>query len=203
MNQRNVSMKGRIKLLGCILLGVHLVFLTGCAKNAPTQKGVFFNELVDFASIQTVAVLPFQNLADDEDAGERVRDVFSGMLLATEAVYVLPPGEVQRGISRVGIVNPAAPSIDEMKSLAGILDVDVVVTGVVREYDVVRSGTVTANMISLSLQMIETQTGTIIWSAASTRGGVTVMDRMFGGGGEPMNYVTLESIDDLLDKLFQ
>jgi hypothetical protein len=125
------------------------------------------------------------------------------MLLATEAVYVLPPGEVFRGISRVGMIDPTAPSIDEIKSLAGILNVDVVVTGVLREYQLVRAGASSANIISLGLQIIETQTGTIIWSASSTKGGITVTDRLFGGGGQPMNYVTLESVDDLLDKLFQ
>lgn len=196
-------MKWRVKLPGIVLMVAHLVFVTGCAGNGDRQRGVFFNELVDFASIQTVAVMPLQNLTDNEDAAERVRDVFSGMLLATEAVYVLPPGEVLRGITRVGMVNPAAPSIEEIKSLAGILEVDVVITGVVREYQVVRSGPSTANIISLSLQMIETQTGTIIWSASTTRGGITVTDRLFGGGGEPMNDVTLKGIDDLLDKLFQ
>lgn len=194
-------MKRKAKLFFTVLIGVQLVLLSGCAKES--QKGVFFNELVDFASIQTVAVMPFQNLTDSDDAAERVRDVFMGMLLATEAVYVLPPGEVFRGISRVGMINPSAPSIDEIKSLAGILNIDVVITGVVREYQLVRSGATSANIISLSLQMIETETGTIIWSAASTQGGISVTDRMFGGGGEPMNYVTLESVDDLLEKLFQ
>jgi hypothetical protein len=195
-------MNRKIQLLLSALFGVLLVCFSGCAKQE-SQKGVFFNELVDFASIETVAVLPFQNLSDDSDSAERVRDVLMGMLLATEAVYVLPPGEVQRAISRVGIVDPAAPSIEEIKSLTGILQVDVVITGVVREYQLVRSGSSTANIISLSLQMIETETGTIIWSASSTKGGITLADRMLGGGGEPMNDVTLESIDDLLNKLFQ
>lgn len=194
-------MKGKVKLLVKVFIGVQLIFLAGCAKES--QKGVFFNELVDFASIQTVAVMPFQNLTDNDDSAERVRDVFMGMLLATEAVYVLPPGEVFRGISRVGMINPSAPSIEEIKSLAGILNIDVVITGVVREYQLVRSGATSANIISLSLQMIETETGTIIWSASSTKGGISITDRMFGGGGEPMNYVTLESVDDLLEKLFQ
>lgn len=195
-------MNRKIQLFLPALMGVLLVCCAGCAKKE-TQKGVFFNELVDFASIETVAVLPFQNFSDDEDSAERVRDVFMGMLLATEAVYVLPPGEVHRAITRVGIVNPAAPSIEEIKSLAGILKVDVVITGAVREYQLVRSGASTANIISLSLQMIETETGTIIWSASSTKGGITIGDRMLGGGGEPMNDVTLESIDELLNKLFQ
>ena len=158
--------------------------------------------MVDFASIQTVAVLPFQNLTDTEDAAERVRDVLTGMLLATDAVYVLPPGEVYRGISRVGMAVPSTPSIEEIKKLAGILSIDVVVTGVLREYQLVRAGASSANIISLSLQMIETETGTIIWSASTTKGGITLTDRLFGGGGEPMNDVTLESVDDLLNKLF-
>lgn len=194
-------MKKKINILPILLVCAFLVLLTGCAKS--TQKDIFLNEMVDFTSIQTVAVMPFHNLTDTEDAAERVRDVFMGMLLATEAVYVLPPGEVFRGISRVGMIEPSTPSTDEIKSLAGILDIDVVFTGVLREYQLVRAGASTANIISLSLQMIETETGTIIWSASSTKGGITLTDRLFGGGGEPMNDVTLESVDDLLDKLFQ
>lgn len=187
-----------VRVIACVFL----VFLAGCSAK-DSQKGVFFNEMVDFASIQTVAVLPIQNLTRDREAAERVRDVFMGMLLASEAVYVLPPGEVFRGISRAGVLNPSAPSIDEIKSVAGILGADVIITGVLREYETVRSGATSANLISLSLQMIETERGTIIWSGSSTRGGVTVTDRMFGGGGQPMNVVTLESVDDLLNKLFQ
>jgi len=191
-----------IQLLASVLMIAHLALSAGCATRT-TQGGTFANELVDFASIEKVAVLPFNTLANEEDSAERVRDVFTGMLLASEAVYVLPPGEVHRAISRVGLPNPASPSIDEIKSLAGILGVDVVITGVVREYQIVRSGASSANVISLSLQMIETETGTIIWSASSTKGGITLMDRLFGGGGKPMNDVTLECVNELLDKLFQ
>lgn len=162
-------MKKKINITPIAVVCALLALLSGCAKS--TQKGVFFNELVDFASIQTVAVMPFQNLTDTEDAAERARDVFMGMLLATEAVYVLPPGEVFRGISRASMIDPVIPSIEEIKSLAGILEVDVVVTGTLREYQLVRAGASMANIISLSLQMIETETGTIIWSASSTKGG--------------------------------
>ncbi len=193
-------MKGKIHGLIALLVGVQLVFLGGCANR---EKGVYYNEMVDFAAIETAAVLPFANLTNEQDAAERVRDVFTSMLLATGAFYVLPPGEVHRAIRRVSMVDPSAPSVDEIKSLANILGVDVIITGVVREYNLVRSGASTANIISLSLQMSETETGTVIWSASSTKGGITLTDRMFGGGGEPMNDITLESVDELLDKLFQ
>ena len=61
---------------------------------------------MDFGSIQTVAVVPFANLARDQVVAERVRDVFINRLLSTEAVYVLPVGEVARGIAKTGDPEP-------------------------------------------------------------------------------------------------
>jgi len=177
-----------------------LVFsLTACAGSEATYK----NETMNFGSVQSVAVMPFENLTSDDDASARVRDVFMGMLLATEAMYVLPPGEVERGIERAGINKPTAPTVEKIQSLGKILNVDAVITGVLREYGTVRSGQSQANLISLSLQMMEVETGTVVWSGESTKGGITLSDRMFGGGGAPMNEVTKEAINDLLDQLFK
>jgi hypothetical protein len=53
------------------------------------------------------------------------------------------------------------------------------------------------------MQMMEAQTGRVVWSASTTMGGVTTSDRMFGGGGEPMNATTQKAVDDLLEKLFR
>ena len=36
---------------------------------------------------------------------------------------------------------------------------------------------------------------------ASTKGGIDAFDRLFGGGGKPMNDVTEAAIDDILKKL--
>jgi hypothetical protein len=85
---------------------------------------------------------------------------------------------------------------------AKVVSADAVFTGTLKEYGEVRSGTSAANVVSLSMQMMEAQTGRVVWSASSTRGGVTTSDRLFGGGGEPMNETTQKAVDDLLDKLF-
>ena len=178
-----------------------LFLLVGCATSPPLPD--YTNQQMDFSAVRSVVVLPFQNLTGDDQAGERVRDTFMGMLLATEAIYVLPPGEVARGISRANIRMPQTPTIEEIIKLKGLLEVDAVITGVLREYGAVRSGSAEANLVSLSLQMIETQTGTTVWSAASTKGGVSMADRLIGGGGRPMNDVTIQVINDLLDQLFE
>ena len=78
-----------------------------------------------------------------------------------------------------------------------------VITGTVLEYGEVRSGSTSSNVISVSLKMLEAQSGKVVWTASSTQGGVTASARLFGGGGQPMDEVTEKAVEDLLDKLFK
>jgi hypothetical protein len=179
-----------------------LIVLAATASAASAQvTDVYRDPNMDFGSIKTIAVLPFTNLARDPVVSERVRDVFINRLLSTEAVYVLPVGEVARGIAKAEILNPTAPSPEEIVKLGALVKADAVITGVVREYGEVRSGTTTANIISMSIQLIEAGTGKVVWSGSTTRGGISFWNRLFGGGGQPVNQVTEEAIDALFDKL--
>ena len=185
---------GRLKmsLTGLILM------LFACASGRRYQdKGM------DFAAVRTVAVMPFVNLTSAGTGNERMRDVFSNMLLATGAVYVLPSGEVSRAASRTGVVVPATPTREEAINLGKALGAEAVITGVLKEYGEVRSGNSSANAIAVSVQMIETQTGKVVWAASSAKGGIGFWDRLAGGGGEPMNKITEDASRDLLDKLFR
>lgn len=190
------------------ILGVTLswiVVVSGCAgtKRASDVEVTFHDPNMDFSQIRQVAVLPFANLTATTQAGDRVRDVFMTMLQASGAFYVIPPGEVARGVNRAKVVIPGQPTADEAVALGKELKAEVLFTGTVREYGEVRSGNTSANVASVSVQMIETQTGKIVWSASSTRGGVSAGDRILGGRGEPMNDVTESAMRDLLDKLFE
>jgi hypothetical protein len=178
-----------------------LIYLSACG---PRSSLTYYHDPdMDFGALRTVAVMPFENLTRDRLAAERVRDIFANSLLATGAVYVFPPGEVARGIARVGILNPSAPSGEEIARFAGIIKVDAIVTGVVTEYGEARSGAASANVISFNLQMIEVQRLRVVWTASTTKGGISVWDRLFGSGGQPMNNVTMAAIDDVLNKLFK
>lgn len=179
-----------------VLFSCVLFFSAACSHS-------YLDPDMDFGVVRTVAVMPFENLTNDKRAGERVRDVFSNLLLSTGAIYVLPPGEVRRGIRRTGMADSSSPSSEEIVKLANVLKAEAVITGVVREYGEVRSGPSVANTISISLQMIEAETGRVVWSAATTKGGITTLDRLFGGGGEPMNDVTVEAVNELIRNLFR
>ena len=84
-----------------------------------------------------------------------------------------------------------------------MLKCDAVIGGTVKEYGEVRSGSATANVVSASVHMFEAATGKVVWAASSTKGGISMSDRMFGGGGTPVNDVTEAVVNDLLDKLFK
>ena len=189
-----------VKLKNFIVLSL-LASLAACGARGLIVD--YHDPEMDFAALRTVAVMPFDNLTSNRDAAERVRTTFANSLLATGAVYVLPLGEVARGVARAGIADPTVPSIEEIGRLAGIIKVDAVFTGVVKEYGEVRSGTAAANVIAVSMNMIEIQTGKIVWTASASEGGISIWDRLFGSGGKPMNDVTTAAVGDLIDGLFK
>ncbi len=184
-----------------LLISVVLFVASAAPVCSAQVTDVYRDPKMDFGSIQTIAVVPFANLARDQVVAERVRDVFINRLLSTGAVYVLPVGEVARGVAKLELQNPTAPSPEEIVKLGGLIKADAVITGVVREYGEVRSGSSTANVISMSVQLIEAGTGKVVWSASSTKGGISFWNRMFGGGGQPVNKVTEGAVDALLNKL--
>ena len=189
-----------VKLKNFIVLSL-LASLAACGARGLIVD--YHDPEMDFAALRTVAVMPFDNLTSNRDAAERVRTTFANSLLATGAVYVLPLGEVARGVARAGIADPTVPSIEEIGRLAGIIKVDAVFTGVVKEYGEVRSGTAAANVIAVSMIMIEIQTGKIVWTASASEGGINIWDRLFGSGGKPMNDVTTAAVGDLINALFK
>ena len=193
-----MSRRGAITILRKVILYAALVLVSAC-----TSAELYKDQKMDFGSIYTIAVMPFTNLTKDQVAADRVRDVFMTMLLASGGAYVLPQGEVAKEIAMVGIINPLSPSTEEIIKFGKQARVDAVITGVIREYGEVRSGSAAANVISMSLQMTEVQTGRVVWSVSTTKGGIGVLDRLFGGGGEPLNTVTVKAVKDVIDKLYK
>jgi len=55
----------------------------------------------------------------------------------------------------------------------------------------------------MSLQMVEGTIGKVVWTASTTKGGISIWDRLLGGGGRPMNDTTDKAVNDLINKLFK
>lgn len=114
------------------LLLAALLLASACA-SAPKARR-YLDETMDLGSVKTVAVMPLTNLSRDNLAADRVREVFANMLLATGALYVVPPGEVNRVVARVGVAATATPAVEEVTKLGTALKADAVFVGVLKEY---------------------------------------------------------------------
>jgi hypothetical protein len=173
--QRRYLMKGIGKLNHLkFLFLLAFLLLIACS----SHRSTYLDPNMDFGTIKSIAVMPLLGLARDQVVAERVRDVFINGLLATGAVYVLPVGEVARGVARAEIQNPSTPSPEEAVKLGSIIKAQAIITGAVMEYGEVRSGTAASNVLSVTLQMMETQTGRVVWSASSAKGGINIWDRL-------------------------
>lgn len=184
-----------------LLAVLAVLALAGCNAHGKGQR--YHDRDMDFGAVRTIAVMPFGNLSRDNLAADRVRDVFGSMLLATGAVYVVPSGEVVRYLAKAGVSQPSTPSVEDVVKLGTMLKADAILTGVVKEYGEVRSGNSSGNVVSVSVQLLETTTGKVVFAGASTRGGISFADRLIGGGGAPLNDVTEAAVDDLLGKMFR
>lgn len=181
--------------LACVM--VH----AGCASRKAAEV-TYHDENMDFSLIQTVAVMPFDNLSTNPRAGDAVRDVFMTMLQATGSIYVLPPGEVGRGMERMALGANSKLTAEDVVQFANIVGADVVITGTVLEYGELRSGGSSGGVVSLGVRMLEAETGRVVWSASSSAGGVSAGARVFGGGGKPMDRKIRKAVNQLLNRLF-
>lgn len=156
-----------------------LALAVGCG--APTR---YVKTNADLGAITAVAVIPFENVTNDKLCAERVHKIFVTELLNYDAFRVVEPGQVLRAMRRDQL-DPGALTPEDMKRLGEQLKVQALFLGAVLEYDEGRSSSVLAPRVRLQFRLVDTETGTTLWSVSRTRGGATLAGRMFGVGGDP------------------
>src|SRR3990172_907036 len=166
-----------------------LAVLAGCA--APPY---FVHPTYDFSIVKKVAVLPLENLTQDQLAGERVRKAVIAELLAAGVVDVIEPGQVNRALNQMNIQSVTAISVDDLKKLGASLGVQALFRGSLDVYDRISLGGGSFPEITISLRAVDPATGTIVWSATHSGGGVGIVGRLFGFGGDTMSEATQKTV---------
>ena len=156
-----------------------LLLLMGCAANRPT---VFFNPEYDFAGIERIAVVPFDNLTTDQGMGDYTMRIFITELLATNAFDIVEPGEISRYLTSKGITKTSELTLEQMQELATKTNVQAIVFGTIGESTQFRSGNLSSHVISMDVRLVSVETGTTVWSAAVNSGGPGFFARLLGLG---------------------
>ena len=174
--------------------------LPGCAGN---RASVFLHPEFTFDFVERVAIVPFDNLSNEQGAGARVTRVFLTELLSARAFDVVEPGEVSRVLEKFGIVRTSKLTREQVISVGRELKVQGLILGTVNEMGSLRSGNTVTNSVTLVARMVETETGEIVWSATQSSGGRGFWASLFGIGGKSQSQAIRDCVAGVLNTLIE
>ncbi len=186
------------KSVPSIILLCLLVLIAGCRSSMPSYH---IREDMDMSFIKKVAVLPLANLTGDRFADESVRHIIITELLASGMLDVVVPGESSKAIAQLRTNSISSPDIEQIKELGRALKVEAVITGAVEKYGLSRDGNISVPEVTITLMMVDTASGSIIWSVTRTLGKASFAVRHFGARSKTMSETVLEVVRDALHTL--
>ncbi len=187
-----------MKLLRLGLAALVVLICGGCAGSGAEK---FVHPDFDFSFIEKVAVIPFENLSGDQGAGARATRYFVNSLLASEAFEVVEPGEVAKALEKMSVVRTAELTRDQYVQLGRQLDVQGLFLGSLSESTSVRSGSGDANVVTVVLRLVETETGQTVWSVTRSEDSRGFWSNLLGTAQDSRGEVTRKCLDKCLDSL--
>lgn len=190
----------RLAALAC---GAALLLGGACASSGDLGGTVYVHPNADLASFERVAVLPLENLSNDRFAAERVRELLNIELAALGLYEVVDSGEVNRVLRQREVVMLDELGPDLLSQLATDLQVQGLILGSVLELSQLRTSTFQAPEVSLSLRLIDAQSGIVAWSVTDARKGLSLQTRLFGVGEKTQTEVIRELVRTLMADLYR
>ncbi len=173
-----------------ILIGL-LVLLAGCASRGSVES---FNRAdAGFAHIQAVAVLPFEG----SDAAPRVREFAMTQVLAQGLFDVIDKGRVDSFLAQEAIAPGTPLDAPTLRRLGQVINVQAFMLGSVEQGSDARGSAVYPE-ISMTLRLIDAETGVLLWQASGRGSGYSLADRLFGLAPKDHFQVTMDLLARLL-----
>lgn len=183
---------------GLVLIGTAIAVLTGCSGMGST---VFVHRDYNFSFVEKVAVIPFENLSNDQGASARVTHLFITELLAADAFDVVEPGEVLLALSKMSLTRSDMISEDQAKQLGKALGVQGVILGAVNESSGLRSAGNGETVVTLDVRMVETESAQTVWSATHTEGSKGFFSSLFGTSEKSQSEVARKCVRKVIKTL--
>lgn len=175
-----------------------LLLLSGCGGVRPT---VFLHPEFNFGYVEKVGVVPFENISTEQGAGARATRYFLGGLLAAEAFAVAEPGEVLRALEKEALVRTGDLAEDQVKAIGRALNVQGLFLGTLSESMTVRNGNANTYTATVTIRLVETETGMTVWSATHSEDSATLWSGLFGARQKSPSHVMRNCVKHCLDTL--
>ena len=146
-----------------------------------------------------MALLPFDNLTEDQGAAKTVENLVLVEFLKQSAASVVNPGEVNAVLLEQRLrVTTAIPSAT-VKVLGERLGVGYLMQGVVHEYQMQRGTTGQYPVVSVTLRLVDVSTGEIAWALSSSRRG-NDRESLFGiGRVDSLEQLAQQMVEEMSD----
>jgi PBP1b-binding outer membrane lipoprotein LpoB len=173
------AVASRSRLFPALHLLIFILLFAGCAKSSlrPYASSDF--------KAGKMAILPFDNLSTAQGAAKAMENLVLVEFLKLPHLTIVEPGEVAAALSLARVRLATNIPRETIIKLGQDLGVDLLMVGVVHEHDVKRfsgaGGSGEIPVVSLSLRILETQTGNIVWAANANRAG-NDRETVFGMG---------------------
>lgn len=162
-----------------VQLLVLLLLTAGCAKTAlrPYTSSDF--------KAGKMAILPFDNLSAAQGASKTMENLVLVEFLRLPIFTLVEPGEVAAALAEARVrLATSMPKATVIK-LGKDLGVDLLMLGVVHEHEMKRftgaGGSGESPVVAISVRILETKTGNIVWAANINRAG-NDRETVFGMG---------------------
>ena len=193
-NHGSLTKRGMLmskNIVAIILLGL-LLSLPGCYSAGAPPIESYVRENTNVMLIRTIAVLPFEG----SGRTARIRELTITQLLANNMFDVVDKGLVDKFMQQEAIQGGAPLDIFTLRRIGESLDVKAVMLGSVEEVTNSR-GSASYDEITMTLRIVECETGQILWQASGMRSGYSTADRLFGMAPKDRFQVTLDLLYDL------
>ncbi len=163
------------RLLAALTL---LTFAGSCAAG----PRLFVNRKADLGYYQRIAIVPFANLTNEINAGERTTRAFLTELVIAERFQIVEPGEFHGMLERIGGLPDGQGHADPRKlaEAATAAQATGLIRGAVTEFGVQRNGSSDSPVITFDAELVDVATLETVWRiTVSERGRGRVP--VFGG----------------------
>jgi TolB-like protein len=170
-------------LLSVFTATLVLLSLAGCGSGKLAEP--FAGQGLKGGEGVRAAILPFDNLSDDQGAGKTMENLILVEFLKNTTAHVIDPGEVMAALLEERIRLATSIPRATVLSLGQRLEVDYFVLGIVHEYRMMRmsgaGGSGEVPVVSITLRILDARTGDIVWATSAARRG-NDREKVFGIG---------------------
>ena len=176
-----------------LALALAAAAIAGCA----ASPRLFVNRQADMTMYKNVVVVPFGNLSGDAFAPGRVTRAFTTELVIADRFKLVDPSLLLGELDHMNAMPDAQGQFDinKLRDAATKLKATAFILGTVTEYATHRAGTDEFPAVSFDCEMVDVQTGIVIWRLSISESGRGRLPIVGGSGERTFARVTQEACE--------